>query len=74
MLSPTIAAAAAMGMTSSILSLPREASTAAVIKAVSPGIGTPDDSAITSDEQQRVAGDFDEVGDVDEGREHEGPS
>ncbi len=47
MLSPTIAAAAASGMTNSILSLPPDASTAAAIRAVSPGIGTPEDSAIT---------------------------
>ena len=47
MLSPTIAASAASGITSSILSLPPEASTAAVISAVSPGIGTPADSDIT---------------------------
>ena len=48
MLSPTIAPAAASTITSSMLSLPRLASTAAVISAVSPGIGTPLDSPITS--------------------------
>ncbi len=48
MLSPTIAAAAAVTITHSICSLPRLARTPAVIKAVSPGIGAPPDSAITS--------------------------
>ena len=47
MLSPTIAAAAAIGITSAIFSLPWLASTAAVISPVSPGTGSPLDSPIT---------------------------
>ena len=70
MLSPTIAANAAIAITSSIWSFPRLARTAAVISAVSPGTGTPLDSAITSQEQQRVAEHFDEVADVDDRGEH----
>ena len=41
MLSPTIAAAAAIAITSSIDRCPCDASTAAAISAVSPGTGTP---------------------------------
>ncbi len=47
MLSPTIAAVAARAITSSIFSFPWLASTAPVIRAVSPGTGTPLDSLIT---------------------------
>jgi hypothetical protein len=48
MLSPTIAAAAAIAITSSIRSSPCDASTAAAINAVSPGTGTPLDSTATN--------------------------
>jgi hypothetical protein len=47
MLSPTIAPAAANGMTSSILSFAWLASTAAAIRPVSPGTGAPLDSLMT---------------------------
>ena len=47
MLSPTIAAAAATTITAAMSKCPRLASSAAVIRAVSPGTGTPDDSAMT---------------------------
>jgi len=48
MLSPTIAAPAAIAITSSIESEPSEASTEEAISAVSPGKGTPLASAPTS--------------------------
>ena len=48
MLSPMIAPAAASPITTAISSFPWLASTAAVIRAVSPGTGMPLDSLITS--------------------------
>ena len=45
---PTIAATAASAITSSMLNLPWLAATEAAIKPVSPGTGTPLDSAITT--------------------------
>ena len=48
MLSPMIAPLAASGITSQMCSFPLPARADAVISAVSPGIGTPLDSPITS--------------------------
>ena len=48
MLSPTIAAAAAVAITTTIESRPLWASSEAVISAVSPGTGIPEDSQPTS--------------------------